>query len=249
MINAIIIDDEAHARQTIRAILKSSCDDVNIVAEAANVAEAVNGIKQFQPQLLFLDINLPDGNGFDILKQVDHKNLRIIFITAYQEYAIQAIKFSAFDYILKPINPKELIETVRKAIDEENTFGYEERFQTFFNNINQATPEKKKIVLKTADKIHVVDIKNIVRCESDNAYTTIVVNTGKSIVVSKSIKSFDEMLSSQGFMRVHQSHLINTNYISYYNKHEGGFLVMSDNSNVPISNQKKPLLIEYLESL
>jgi len=249
MINAIIIDDEAHARQTIRAILKSSCDDVNIVAEAANVAEAVKSIKQFQPQLLFLDIDLPDGNGFDILKQVDHKNLRIIFITAYQEYAIQAIKFSAFDYILKPINPKELIETVRKAIDEENTFGYEERLQTFFNNINQATPEKKKIVLKTADKIHVVDIKNIVRCESDNAYTTIVVNTGKSIVVSKSIKSFDEMLSSQGFMRVHQSHLINTNYISYYNKHEGGFLVMSDNSNVPISNQKKPLLIEYLESL
>ncbi len=249
MIRSIIIDDEAHARQTIRTILDAQFKEIEIIAEAGSVAESIRLINEKEPDLLFLDIDLPDGNAFNILKQIDYKKYRIIFITAYQEYAIRAIKFSAFDYILKPVNPAELVNTVKNAITEDLIEGYENKFQAFFSNISNTTPEQKKIVLRTSDKIHVVDIKNIIRCEADNAYTTIFTNDGKNIVVSKGIKSFDELLSTYNFMRVHQSHLVNPNYISYFKKHDGGFLVMSDNSNVPVSSQKKHILLEYLDSL
>ncbi len=249
MIRSIIIDDEAHARQTIRTILDAQFKEIEIIAEAGSVAESIRLINEKEPDLLFLDIDLPDGNAFNILKQIDYKKYRIIFITAYQEYAIRAIKFSAFDYILKPVNPAELVNTVKNAITEDLIEGYENKFQAFFSNISNTTPEQKKIVLRTSDKIHVVDIKNIIRCEADNAYTTIFTNDGKNIVVSKGIKSFDELLSTYNFMRIHQSHLVNPNYISYFKKHDGGFLVMSDNSNVPVSSQKKHILLEYLDSL
>ncbi|MEA1875765.1 MAG: LytTR family DNA-binding domain-containing protein [Bacteroidota bacterium] len=249
MIKSVIIDDEAHARQAIRTIIESSIPEIQVIAEADSVANALEILKKNEPQLIFLDIDLPDGNGFDILNKIDYKKYRIIFITAYQDYAIQAIRFSAFDYILKPVNPTDLIKAVNNCLAEEIHIGYEEKIQTFFTNFNHSTPEQKKIVLKTASKIHVVDIKNIIRCQSDNAYTTFYLNTGSRIMVSRSIKSYDEMLSSLGFLRVHQSHLINLQFISFYNKQDGGNLVMSDQSNVPVSNNKKPLLLEYLNSL
>ncbi len=249
MISAVIVDDEPHARQAIRSIIQLQLKEINILGEAGSVAQSISLIRNKNPQLLFLDIDLPDGTAFDLLKQIEYRRYRIIFITAYKEYAIQAIKFSAFDYILKPVNPVELVQSVKNCITRDNSIDYEEKFQAFFSNFNNTLPEQKKIVLKTAEKIHVVDIKNIIRCESDNVYTTFFTNTGQNILVSKSIKLYDEMLSNYGFMRVHQSHLINVNYISYYNRQYGGTLVMSDNSNVPVSNQKKPLLFKYLESL
>lgn len=248
MIKAIIIDDEAHARQTIKTILRYGNNSINIVGEAENIKEAVDLIIKESPQLIFLDINLPDGDGFDILNQIQHKNHKVIFITAYHEFAIQAIKFSAFDYILKPVNPKELINTVEKAIHEEVSENYNTKLDAFISNIT--TPNApNKVVLKTSDKIHVVEINQIIRCESDNAYTTFYLQNEKSIMVSKSIKHYDEMFKDQQFIRVHQSHLINPNFINYFNKQDGGFLVMSDGSNVPVSNQKRPLLLNYLDSL
>lgn len=249
MTSAVIIDDEPHARQAIRSIIQLQAKEINILGEAGSVAKALLLIRDKKPQLLFLDIDLPDGNAFDLLKQIEYHRYRIIFITAYKEYAIQAIKFSAFDYILKPVNPLELIQSIKNCLTQDDTNNYKEKFQAFFSNFNNILPGQKKIVLKTAEKIHVVDIKNIIRCESDNVYTTIFTNTEQNILVSKSIKHYDEMLSSYGFMRVHQSHLINVNYISYYNKQYGGLLVMSDNSSVPVSNQKKSILFKYLESL
>lgn len=249
MIKAIIIDDEAHARQSIRTILKTQLKKINIIGEAGNVKDSVKLINETDAELLFLDIDLPDGNAFNILNEIEYKKYKILFITAYQEYAIKAIKFSAFDYILKPINPTELLASVNNAISEDIVEGYEDKFQAFFSNFSRTTPEQKKIVLKTSDKIHVVNINNIIRCEADNAYTTIYINDGTSILVSKSIKSFEELLKSYHFMRIHQSHLINANYISYFNKQEGGSLMMSDNSTVPVSGQKKALLLSYLDSL
>jgi len=250
MIKAVIIDDETHARQSIRKILELQFGEVNILGEAGNVADSVQLIDDNKPDLVFLDIDLPDGNGFDILNKVNYKQFKIIFITAHQEYAIQAIKFSAFDYILKPLNPSELIQSVNKVLAEKYIPGsFEDKLNTFFSNYSNTSPELKRIVLKTSDKIHVVDIKNIIRFESDNSYCTIYINSGKKIVVSKSIKSYEEMLNTLGFMRVHQSHLVNCNYINYYEKQYGGSLVMSDNSNIPVSNQKKPVLFAYLDSL
>lgn len=247
---AVIIDDESHARQSISTLVEFQFKQIQIIGEAANVKDAVNLIKQEKPDLVFLDIDLPDGTGFDILKQTNYKNLKVIFVTAYHNFAIQAIKYSAFDYILKPLNPKELITAVNNAlVENEKAEGYQEKFQAFFNNYSTTKTEQKKLVLKTADKIHVVEINNIIHCESDNAYCTIYLNNGNKIIVSKSLKTYEEMLVPLGFMRVHQSHLINCNYISYYDKQDGGTLVMTDNSNIPVSIQKKPVLTAYLDSL
>ncbi|MBN2280772.1 MAG: response regulator transcription factor [Candidatus Marinimicrobia bacterium] len=246
----VIIDDEAHARQSIRVIMESQFNEIDILGEAGNVADAVKLINNEQPDLVFLDITLRDGSGFDVLQKTTSKQFKIIFITAYEEYAIQAIKFSAFDYILKPLNPKELIDAVERVLAE-NLIpeSIEEKLNTFFTNLSNSNSCNKKIVLKTSDKIHIVDVNNIIRFESDNSYCTIFINSGKKVVVSKSIKSYEELLANMGFMRIHQSHLINCNYISYYEKQDGGSLVMSDNSNIPVSNQKKPVLFAYLDSL
>ncbi len=250
MVNVVIIDDESHARQSIRKILELKFKKLNIVGEAGSVADAIMLIDKKKPDLIFLDIDLIDGSGFDVLNKISYKQFKVIFITAHQEYAIQAIKFSAFDYILKPLNPAELIQSVNNVMKEELIpDSFEDKLNTFFSNFSNTTPEQKRIVFKTADKIHVVDIKNIIRFESDNSYCIIYINSGNKIVVSKSIKTYEEMLTTFGFMRVHQSHLINCNYINYYEKQYGGSLVMADNSNIPVSQQKRPLLFAYLDSL
>ena len=249
MIKAIIVDDELHARQAIEKILALHFKQIQVVGKAGNCVEAIGMISMNDPELIFLDINLPDGNGFDILKKIDYRKYKVIFVTAYEEYAIQAIKFSAFDYILKPINPTEIINSVNNAINEKITSDYDMKFQAFFDNFINSVPDVKKLVLKTSDKIHVVDIKDIIRCEADNTYTTFYLVNNKSILVSKGIKNYEEMFEGKGFMRVHQSHLINLNYISYYDKQQGGFIVMSDQSYVPVSLQKKPLLLAYMDSL
>jgi two-component system LytT family response regulator len=247
---AVIIDDEAHARDTIRTIVESQVKNISVIGEAENVLNAIKVIDKTKPDIIFLDINLPDGNSFDILKKISNKNFKVIFITAYQEYAIQAIKFSAFDYLLKPINPSELIQAVNKALLEHSTPNdLETKLNAFFTNINQLSPSPKKIVIKTADRVHVVDIRNIIRCESDNSYCTVFLNNGKKIIVSKNLKSYEEILTPQGFIRVHQSHLVNCNYINYYDKQDGGSLVMTDNTHVPVSIQKRPILTEFLDSL
>lgn len=249
MVKAIIVDDEIHAQNAIESILNSQFSDIEIIDKVETVKSAVDSIQKNEPELLFLDIDLPDGKGFDILKQINFKNHKVIFITAYQEYAIQAIKFSAFDYILKPLNPVELVNSVQNVLNEHVDEQYKLKLDTFFTNFNNSVPEVKKIVLKTSDKIHVVDVKDILRCESENTYTTFFINAGNKILVSKPIKKYDEMLSPLGFMRTHQSHLINLNYISYFDKQFGGAIVMTDNSNIPVSNQKRALLMEYLDSL
>ena len=249
MVKAIIVDDEIHAQNAIESILKSQFSEIEIVAKAGTVKSAVESILKNEPELLFLDIDLPDGKGFDILKQIDYKQYKVIFITAYQEYAIQAFKFSAFDYILKPLNPVELINSVKNVLDERLDEHNKLKLDAFFSNFNNSIPGVKKLVLKTSDKIHILDVKDIIRCESDNTYTTFYTNTSNKIVISKAIKKYDEMLSPLGFMRTHQSHLINLNYISYFDKKSGGAIVMSDNSNIPVSQQKRAVLMEYLDSL
>ncbi len=249
MVKAIIVDDEISAQNVIENILKSQFPEISVVGKAGTVKDAIETIEANTPELLFLDIDLPDGKGFDILQQIDFKKYKVIFITAYQEYAIQAIKFSAFDYILKPVNPAELIASVKNVLEEQTTNDYDKKLQAFLSNLNNPAREEKRLALKTLEKIHIVDVKEIIRCQADNVYTTFFTSNSEKIVVSKSIKFYDEILTPYGFMRTHQSHLINLKYISCYNKHDGGMLVMSDGSNVPVSNNKKPLLLEYLESL
>ncbi len=249
MIKAIIVDDEKNSREVIAEILNDCFDEIKIVAQAENVKESIKEIEKHTPNLLFLDIDLPDGTGFDILKNVEYRDMKVIFISAHQDYAIQAIKFSAFDFILKPFNSGELIKTVRRVLDEQTAENNALRFDAILSNFGNSLPELKKIVLKTSDRIYLVNVKDIIRCEAENNYTNFFLANGNKIMVSKTIKIYDTLLSEHEFLRVHQSHLVNLNYIQHFDKPEGGMLVLSDNSTVPVSHQKKSQLLEYFASL
>lgn len=249
MINAIIVDDEKNSREVINQILIDCFPNINVAAQCSNVREAVKDIKNLKPDLLFLDIDLPDGSGFDILKNIDYKNIKIIFITAHHEYAIKAIKFSAFDYILKPVNSGELIETVQRVIDETELEDGNVRVKAMLENFNASSKELKNLALKTANKIYLVNIDEIIRCESQNNYTVFYIEDGTKIMVSKTIKTYESMLAGHQFIRVHQSHLINLKHVRAFHKPEGGMLVMSDDTSIPVSKNKRAILMQYFSSL
>jgi len=249
MQKAIVIDDEKNSREVITELLKEYFEEIKVVAQTGDVKTSIKEIKKHQPNLLFLDIDLPDGTGFDILKKVEYRDMKVIFVTAHQDYAIQAIKFSAFDFILKPFNSGELIKTVRRVLDEHTAENNAVRFEAILSNFGNSLPELKKIVLKTSDRIYLVNIKDIIRCEAENNYTNFYLASGNKIMVSKTIKTYDSLLSEHEFLRVHQSHLVNLNYIQHFDKPDGGMLVLSDNSSIPVSHQKKALLLDYFSSL
>lgn len=249
MIKAVIVDDEKRARETIASILKLYCENVNVIAEADSVTSAYKVLNQNQPQLVFLDIDLPDGSGFDLLKKYDVPPFNVIFITAYQEHAVKAFKFSAIDYILKPVNPDELVEAVKKTEALLDKSSLSSRLETFLNNFNNPGDKNKRIVLKTADQIYLVNVKDILRCEADGNYTHFYTIDGKKILVSTTIKEYEEMLASYNFFRTHQSHLVNMDFIERFDKKEGGYVIMKDNSSIPVAVRKKDALLTLLSKI
>ena len=244
MIRAIIVDDEKHCREELSGILKLTATDIEVVAEAANVREAVILIEKFRPDLLFLDISLGDGFGFDVLEKVGYREFRVIFITAHDQYAIRAFRFNALDYILKPVDRDTVAEAINKVrIQPLFSSGFEERFDSLIQK-NQHT--RRKIALPAFESITMVNISDIIRCASDGNYTTFFTLKGNPIVVSRSIKEYDELLTPMNFFRVHQSHLVNLNYVHQFLKEDGGILVMEDGSKVEVSRRRKEALIEIL---
>lgn len=239
--NALIIDDEIKSRNTLNNFLVKYCDDLKVLGQADGVKTGLEQIKALEPDLIFLDIEMGDGTGFDLLERLENKNIKVIFVTAYNEYAIQAFRFSAVDYLLKPINPEELIAAVRK-LNSETPVVQEERYNTLLNNHKKI----RKIALPTQEGIEFVPIEKIIRCEADNNYTQFHILDGKSILVSKTLKDFQELLESQGFFRVHQSHLVNLNYVQKYMKGSGGLVVMEDGSHVDVARRKKEAFLEIL---
>lgn len=248
MIKTVIIDDEINNQELISNLLKSYAENVQVVGLANSVESAYKAINEHQPDLIFLDIQMPDGTGFDLLKKFDKINFKIIFVTAHQEFAIEAFKYSALDYLLKPLSPANLLAAVKKA---EETMGSDElntKLKILLNNIAEPIKNKKKIVLKTMERIYSVDLDDIIRFESDGGYTKVYLTDGKRIMVSKTMKEFDDMLLDVGFLRVHHSHLINMNHLFCFEKTEG-HVVMKDDSIVPVSNRKKDQLLELLNML
>jgi two-component system, LytTR family, response regulator len=249
MMRTIIIDDEEKARKTIYNYLALSCKEVEVVAQADSVESGYQAIVDFKPDLVLLDINLTDGTGFDLLKKFDHISFKLIFITAYEEFAIKAFKFSALDYLLKPLNPQELVEAIEKAgktIENENV---ELRFKAFINNFDNKPKTDKKLVLKTSENIHLVDIKDIIRCEADGGYTTFFLTDGRKILVSKNLKEYEDILTEYNFFRPHHSHLVNLTYMLSFEKRDGGSIVMKDKSMVPVSTRRKDELMNIFENL
>lgn len=249
MLNAIIVEDETRSRETLRGLLKLYCKNVNVVAEADGVQSGLSVIREHNPDVLFLDIQMPDGSGFKLLELLDKIDFSIIFTTAYDQFAIKAIKFSAIDYLLKPIFPDDLVIAVKKAEEYMDVKSTKRNVEVLLENIKRPVSETPKIVLSTSEKINVVKVKDILRCESDNYYTFFYFTNGKRLLVSKTLKENEELLSEYNFIRPHKSHLINALYIKSYNKHDGGSIVLTDGSQVPVSRRKKEKIIEIINNL
>lgn len=243
----VIIDDEVLARNTMKNILHRNHPDLEIVGEADAVSEAVKVILEQNPDLVFLDIDLKDGSGFDVLNALDEIKFKTIFATAHHEYAIKAIKFSALDYILKPVSEIEVRAAIERVKIQGLTENQNTQFEVLKNNYQNSTD--KKIVLKTSESIHLVRVQDVIRCEADNNYTTFFINGNRKIVVSKGLKEYEELLTTFAFLRVHQSHLINVKEIKRFDKKDGGFVVLSDGSEIPVSQRKKQKLLDVFESL
>jgi len=243
---AIIIDDEAQPRESLKKIVETLCRDVEIVAEAKSKADATELLQKHSCDLVFLDINLEDGNGFDLIPQINNIGLKVIFITGHDEYAVKAFKVSAVDYLLKPVDPSELcvaIEKVRNMVEQDHIM----MMNALISNLGSIGNEPRKIVLKTTDSIYLVDVSDIIRFESDCNYSRVFISGRNPIMVSKTLKDYEGILKNSGFIRPHNSHLVNFNYVSRFEKTDGGYLVMKDGFKVPVAVRKKESLLAYLE--
>lgn len=245
MINAIIIDDEPAARASLALEIHLHCPQITVIAEASSVAEGVETLHNHpHASLLFLDIQLTDGSGFDLLQKVNFEHLKIIFTTAYSEYALRAIKFAPLDYLLKPIDAQELQAAVEKATKSNQT-GLQEQIRTFMQQMSIGTAQPR-IALATADGIHLHFVKNIVRCASDGNYATVFFEDKSKLLVAKTLKDLEILLSPYRFERIHKSHLINLDHLRRYYNRFSGEVEMSDGAIIPVAQRKKTQLLELL---
>ena len=238
-ITSIIIDDEPNNIQNLQTILQIHCPDVTVLATAQNADDGVVAIKQHKPALIFLDIQMPVKSGFDVLTEFTEPDFEVIFITAYDQYGIQAIKFSALDYLLKPINIIELKNAVDRAGKKISAKLKDHKLENLIANIMRGQREVPKIALPTLKETRYIKVDEIVRCEASDNYTTFYTANAEQILVCKTLKDFAELLHFHGFIRTHQSHLINVEFVKSLLKEDGGVLLMADNMKIPISKQNK----------
>ena len=240
MIRAIVIDDISEARAVLKADLESYCVNIEVIGEAEGVVSGAKLIKELKPDLIFLDIQMKDGTGFDLLEILPEKNFKLIFTTASDEYAVKAFKFSAVDYLLKPIDPDELMDAVSRVEQQEQPT---DRINLLKENFDQP----KRIALNTLEKIHIVEVEEILRCESNINYTMFYFTDGTKLLVTKTLKEFDKLLSDHYFIRVHQSHLVNARFIKEFTKSDG-YIYMKDGTKVPVSTRKKQVLMDMIQN-
>lgn len=253
MITAVIVDDEKRARTFLKGHIATFCPDVKIVAEAENVSSAIKVIREHNPELVFLDIKMPDGTGFDVVEKlrgdVDGDNLRfkIIFTTAFDQYAIKAIKFSALDYLLKPIDPEELVAALKRNKISLPNSSINDNIDVLIGNIKLLSDSNKRIVLNTSNKAYIYPINEIIRCESNGSYTIFHIKDAEPVLISKSLGESEELLKDYQFERIHKSHLINVNFMRAFLKNDGGFVEMQNGDKIPVSNRKREYLMQLLK--
>lgn len=250
MITAVLIDDDENLRIGMRALLERFAPNIKIMGEGDSVESGYEILNVLMPQVVFLDIQLNDGTGFDILEKLKQKNgeikTNIVFITAHEQYAIKAFRFSALDFLLKPVDPDDLQKVIAKIhaeIEKNNSFSH---IDLLLENIRKKVDNFKRIALSNSDGIHLFEINDIIRCESEDNYTKFFIKNSKPVLISKTLKEYEELLSEHGFERIHQSHLINLNYLKSYIKKDGGYVIMQDDSHLPISQRKKERLQNIL---
>ncbi len=245
-INSIIVDDEKHGRENLSAMLKQYCPEITISGEAGSVENAISQIKKHAPQLIFLDIEMPKANGFELLEHFNDFSFEVIFVTAYDNYAIKAIRFSAADYILKPINFKELKSAVDKVAGRITLKEENQRMKQLYHNIRK--PANPRIGLPTAGRIEFVEVGKIIRCQGDGNYTHIYFEGKKQLFVAKTLVEFEELLQEFQFIRVHKTHLVNLKHIVTYLKKDGGILQLSNGDQVAVSRRRKEFVKRALKT-
>ena len=245
MIKAIIIDDEAHSRETLGQLLKEYCSPVQLLEKCSSGKEGLQAIEKTKPDLVFLDIEMPLINGFEMLEQIDKINFAIIFITSYDQYAIKAIRFSALDYLLKPIVVKELIAAVMKA-QEKHHLPVAEQFQMLLEKIQGKEHSFNKIAVPTVEGFELIPADQVLKCEAADNYTFIFMKNKIKIVACRTLKEMEEQMNDFNFfIRIHHSYIINLNEVTKYVRGEGGYVVMSDGSTVNVSRRRKDALLKW----
>lgn len=249
MLRAVVIDDIENIRKKNIAIIKSSCPNISIVGQADSVDSGVKLIQQLSPDIVFLDVEMPDGTGFDLLQKLQPIQFKVIFITGYEDFAIRAFRFSAIDYLLKPLDANDLAEAVKKAEDSLSKEVFDMKLNNLFTNLERPK-NLQRLLLKTAEKIYSVNIQDIVNCESDKNYTTFNFINAPKLVVSTNLKEYEALLAPHNFFRTHQSHLINMAFFDHFIKADGGNkVVMKNKQTVPLSVRKKEEFLVLLENL
>lgn len=248
MIRTLIVDDVVNSQNVLLQILEHHCPKVKVCGVASSVLEAQRLIIEEQPDLVLLDIEMPPNNGFELLEQFPNPTFEVIFTTAHDQYALRAIKFCALDYLLKPIDIQEFKVAIDKTTKQlqNKTPRFNQNFNQLLENLKSPNHQENKIALPTLDGLVFVKVNTILRCEADGSYTKVHLTTKKTIMATRKIKEFEQLLTEHNFFRVHRSHLINLNHIEKYYKGTGGYVVLSDGSSVDVARRKKE---EFLERL
>ena len=245
MYHIIIIDDDQLARKALRHILEKNFEDIEMIEEADSVAEGLTLIRETEPDLVFLDIELPDGTGFNLLEQLTKVSFKVIFTTSYSDYAITAFKYSAFDYIVKPVLT-ENVKSVINRIKDIPVFSEMQRLEVLKNNLAKPLNEDATIALPDQNGFAIIKVKDIIRCESERNYTRIYLNDGRNMLASRTLLEFDNILVPLGFFRIHRSHLINLKNVNRYLKTDGGVIELMDKTLLPVSNKYKDELLNRI---
>ncbi|MCF8236430.1 MAG: LytTR family DNA-binding domain-containing protein [Bacteroidales bacterium] len=242
MIRSVVIEDEKDSLENLKRLLNKHFPYIEIAGESGTLAESVNLLEEIRPEVLFLDIELTDGNGFDLIEKTKHLDYKVIFVTAHDEYAIRAINFSALYYILKPVSKQEISNALEKLEQIKDLQSLKKQYHNLLENRNSFD----KLALPSVEGITFVDKNEIIRCNAERNYTNFYLKNGEKIMVSRTLKEYDELLAASGFFRIHHSHLINLSYIKKYKRGEGGTVIMTDKSEVEVSRRRKEAFLKVL---
>lgn len=243
----IIIDNEIAIRSSVKSMLLACCPGITAIAEAGSVQTGIHAINSFQPDIVLLDIEMDDGSGFDLMRQVNNPSFQLIFITAHNQYAIEAFRFSAIDYLLKPVDPDELQQAIQKAIRQIQNADMSKQISFLLKQISDKSEHGKKIVLKDIDNIYFIKVADILFCEAEGTYTRFYIKDSEPILVSKNLKEYESILEPLGFLRTHHSYLANPDRIKIFDKTDGGSLYLDNGQSIPVSQRKRDAVLALLE--
>jgi two-component system LytT family response regulator len=245
MVRSVIVDDELKSRESLKILLEDFCENVEVLALCQNITEAVEAVEKYKPDVVFLDIQMQRETGFDLLTKVKAITFEVIFTTAYSEYAIKAFKFSAIDYLLKPVDIEELKKSIEK-VEKKVNGSISGRLEHLIQNLRSSSNESYKLALPTAEGLIFIKTSDILYCEASSNYTYIYITDGKKHLVSRTLKEYEDLLSDHNFFRIHHSYLINVGAIKKYVKGEGGYVVLSNDISLDVSKRKKEAFLNKL---